>query len=65
MQVGDLVKIIAPESIVGWPAGHIGVITEKLDDDIPPDYIVTITRRSKLEQVYVHHEEIKVLYESR
>ena len=34
MQVGDLVRIIAPEHIVGWPAGYVGIILEKLE---PPD----------------------------
>ena len=74
MQVGDLVRIIAPEHIVGWPAGYVGIILEKLE---PPDendlgwltfdidYIVTIVRKGKVEHVYVYGNEIELVDESR
>ena len=64
MEVGDLVKIIAPESVVGWPAGKVGLVTTVLANGLT-DYVVGVASSEGLKSVYVHHREIKAIDESR
>jgi len=65
VQVGDLVKIIAPESVVGWPAGKVGLITVALDKYHALDYIISVVCSDGAKNVYVLCHEVKIFNANR
>ena len=69
MQVGDLVKIIVPESLIGWPAGKTGLVLKTVPDKSLPDtlgfVIIGVVRNQTIESVYAHRDEVEAINATR
>jgi hypothetical protein len=64
MKVGDLVKIIAPESITGCIAGKIGIVSEIfIDPNSTNDCVVSIFDSTGFKEAYLRQNELKILSE--
>jgi hypothetical protein len=67
MQVGDLVKIIVPESMIGWPAGKTGLVLKTVPNGSLPDalgfVVIGVVRNQIIESVYAHCNEVETIKE--
>ena len=69
MKIGDLVKIIVPESLIGWPAGKAGLVLETVPNESLPDalgfVVIGVVRNQTIERVYAHCDEVEAISASR
>lgn len=61
MQIGDLVEIIAPESLTGYLAGKVGFISGFPDVSLENMAIVSVFANHGIEEAYLRRDEIKIL----
>jgi len=63
MQVGNIVKVIAPEQITGHAAGKMGIVTDVIEDDMLSVYdcIVKVCDHNGVHDVYLLQSEVLII----